>query len=429
MRLITLLTLSASMLAAENWPEWRGPNSNGTAKGDVPLEFSDTKNVAWKATIPGRGHSSPVIFGNKIFITTAVTTDGQESAARVSLAPDSRGIGGAGFGKEYHFVLMCLDTKSGKVLWQRTAKTAKPHEGYHPKYGSFASNSPVTDGKFVFAFFGSRGVFAYDLDGNLKWQKDVPPMKMRLSFGEGTAPVLHENYLILNNDQEQGSYVSVLDKTTGEQIWRADREESSSWAAPLVVEHNKAKQLIISATNKVRSYDLKTGKVIWECTGLGANVIPAPVVQKDVVYVMSGFRNPNLLAIKLGGTGDLTGSKNILWTNQRGNSYTPSPVLLDNKLYFISDTGMLTCLNATTGEAYYQQQRLPKPYNFKASPVLVNGKIYLATEEGDVVVVKAGEKFEVLATNTMSDQVFIASPAVVDGAMYLRGQNTLFCIK
>lgn len=426
MRLITLLTLSTSMLAAENWPEWRGPNSNGTAKGDVPLEFSDTKNVAWKATIPGRGHSSPVIYGNKIFLTTATTTDGQDSAARTAPA---RGGGGAGFGKEYHFVLMCLDIKSGKVLWQRTAKTAKPHEGYHAKYGSFASNSPVTDGKFVFASFGSRGVFAYDLDGNLKWHKDVTPMKMRLEFGEGTAPVLHENYLILSNDQEQGSHVTVLDKTTGEQIWRADREEVSSWAAPLVVEHNNAKQLIIPATNKVRSYDLKTGKLIWECTGLGGNVIPAPVVQKDIVYVMSGFRNPNLLAIKLGATGDLTGSKNILWTNQRGNSYTPSPVLLDNKLYFISDTGMLTCLNATTGEAYYQQQRLPKPYNFKSSPVLVNGKIYLATEEGDVVVVKAGEKFEVLATNTMTDQVFIASPAVVDGAMYLRGQNTLFCIK
>src|SRR5262249_51680023 len=189
-------------------------------------------------------------------------------------------------------------------------------------------------------------IYAYDLNGNLKWKKDLPPMKMRLQFGEGTAPVLDERALILNFDQEQGSYILALDKTNGKELWRADREEMSAWAPPLVVEHAGKKQVVVAATDKVRSYELETGKLVWECAGLGANVIPAPVVQGDVVYVMSGFRNPNLMAIKLeGASGDLTGSKNILWTNQRGNSYTPSPVLADNKLYFVSDNGMVTCLD------------------------------------------------------------------------------------
>jgi outer membrane protein assembly factor BamB len=424
MRFPLILLLLGSLSFAEDWPQWRGPAANGTARGDAPLEFSDTKNIAWKATIPGRGHSTPVLFGDRIFLTTAVPAQ-QPSATGGGRGPG----GGAGLGTEYRFVLMCLDRKTGKTIWEKTAKTATPHEGYHQRYGSFASNSPVTDGKLVFAFYGSRGIYAYDLNGNLKWSKEFSPMKMRLQFGEGTAPVIHQDTLLLNFDQEEGSHLLALDKNTGKQLWKSDRDEVSSWAPPLVIEHNGTKQAIVAASNKVRSYDLASGKVIWECAGLGTNVIPAPVLFNDTVIVMSGHRNPNLLAIKLGGAGDLTGSKNVLWTNQRGNSYTASPVLHGDKLYFISDNGMLSCLNAATGQPYYLQQRLPKPYNFKASPVAANGKLYLATEEGDVVVVKMGEKFEVVAINPMADQTFIASPVIVDGSVYLRSQNTLFCIR
>jgi outer membrane protein assembly factor BamB len=263
----------------------------------------------------------------------------------------------------------------------------------------------------------------------LKWKKELPKMKMKMSFGEGGSAVLHGSRLILNLDQESGSFITVLDKATGKELWRKERDELSSWSTPLVVSEGVRQHVIVSATGKVRAYDLETGDVIWECAGLGANVIPAPVVSGGIVIVMSGFRNPNLLAIRLGRKGDLTGTDAIVWTNQRGNSYTPSPVLHEGKLYFVTDNGLLSCFDAATGQPYYQQQRLPKAYNFKASPVAAGGKLYLATEEGDVVVVKLGEKFEVVATNSFADQSFIASPAVVDGSLLLRSRDALYCVR
>ena len=407
----------------DGWPRWRGPFDTGVAKGSAPVEFSEAKNVAWKVPVPGRGFSSPVLWGDKLFLTTAVP------AAAVSAGNGRRGPGGgAGVGVEHRFVLMCISRKDGKLLWERTAKTAVPHEGYHFRYGSFASNNPVTDGKRIYAFFGSRGIFVYDLNGKLEWQKDFSPMTMRLGFGEGSAAVIEGNRLILNFDQEQNSHILVLDAVTGKQLWKADREEDSSWSAPLVVDYKGKKQIITSAASKVRSYDLETGKILWQCSGLGPNVIPAPVVKDGVVYVMSGFRSPNLMALRIDHTGDIAGTDAVLWQNKRGNSYTASPVLFEDKLYFVTDSGMLSCLNAKTGEPYYQT-RLPKPYNFKASPVAANGHLYLSTEEGDVLVVKMGEKFEVEATNTMADQSFISTPAIADGEIYLRSETTLFCIR
>jgi outer membrane protein assembly factor BamB len=428
------MMLAVCTAAAANWHQWRGPYENGTAPGDAPLEWSDSKNIAWKTTIPGRGFSSPIVSGDRIFLTTAVVarTVAKKEAAAADLPAEQRPGwgGGAGTSAEYRFEVIAIDRRSGKAAWQRTATTAIPHEGYHQRYGSFASNSPVTDGKHVYAFFGSRGVYCYDMDGQLQWQKAFPPMNIAFHFGEGTAAVLNGRFLLLNFDQEKNSYLLALDKTTGQEIWRVDRDEPSGWAPPLVVEHEGRKQLIVSGSKRVRAYELETGKPIWECAGLGTNVIPAPVAAGGIVYAMSGFQqDPNLLAIKLGQTGDLTGSKSVLWSNRRGNSYTPSPVLADGKLYFLTDSGRISCLDAVTGAPYYLQQRLGKSYNLKASPVAVNGKLYVATEEGETVVVKMGEKFEVLAVNTLSDQSFIASPAVADGAIYLRGENTLFCIR
>jgi outer membrane protein assembly factor BamB len=326
--------------------------------------------------------------------------------------------------------VLALDRKSGKILWQRTAITATPHEGGHNQYGSFASNSPVTDGKYVYAFFGSRGMYCYDFKGTLVWKKDFGvQMRMRMAFGEGMAPVLSGNKLVLVFDHEGDSFMVVLDKLTGKEIWRAARDEKTNWAAPLVTTVGTRTEVIVAGSNRTRSYDLENGKVIWECAGLGANTIPQPVRQGDLVLVMTGYRNPMLQAIRLGREGDLTGTDAVVWTQTKGNSYTPSPVLFDNKFYALTDNGMLSCYNATTGVPYYHQVRLPKTYNFKSSPVGANGKLYLATENEDVVVVAMGEKFEVLATNTMTDQVFIATPAIAAGEIYLRSKTTLFCIR
>jgi outer membrane protein assembly factor BamB len=412
------------------------------ARGDAPVEWGEGKNIAWRAPIPGRGQSSPVIWGDKIFITTAVPTEAAAAPAAPAPTepPPAPGPGGtprqgvrcpdcgAGAGREHKFMMLCLNRQTGKVIWERVAKVATPQEGYEGHYGSFASNSPVTDGKRVYAFFGSRGIYAYDLGGKLIWEKQFPPMRMN-QFGEGAAPGLGPYALYLKFDQEGGSYLVAIDKNTGKELWRVNRDEKSSWSQPLVVTNDGRTEVVVSATTKVRSYDAATGKVIWEAAGLGGAVIPNPVTAAGIVYVMSGYRNPNLLAIKLGRDGDLTGADAILWTNNRGNPFTPSPVLHDNKLYFVTDSGMLSCLDARTGAAFYKQQRMPKPYNFKASPVGANGKLYLATEDGDVVVVKMGEKYEVLATNSLPDQMFIASPAIAGGSLYLRSQNSLFCIR
>jgi outer membrane protein assembly factor BamB len=423
----------ASGFALEDtyWPYWRGPAADGMAIGDAPLSWSDTENVRWKADIPGRGNSSPVIWGDKIFLTTAIKTGPEvkpEQAAKP--AAKSRGFGmTSGPQAEHKFDVLCIDRKTGRILWQRTAKTAVPHEGYHNQYGSFASNSPVTDGKHVYAFFGSRGIYCYDLEGNLIWQKDFGvQMLMARAFGEGMAPVISGDRLILVFDHEGDSFMVMLDKNSGKEIWNVDRDERTNWAAPLVLEHKGQKQIVVSATQKVRSYDFDTGKLLWECGGLGSNTIPHPVHQDDFVLVMSGHRNPNLMAIRLGGEGDLTGSDAIIWSQTRGNSYTASPVIHDNKFYAVTDNGMVSCYNAQTGEPYYHQVRLPKSYQFKSSPVGANGKLYLASENEDVLVLRMGEKFEVLATNTMTDQVFIATPAITGGEIYLRSQNQLYCI-
>ncbi len=434
MRSLSIFLLPALLLAADapdGWPYWRGPNSDGMARGDAPLRWSDTEHIAWKAPVPGRGHSSPVVWGNQVFVTTAVPT-GKPPAASDSPAPDApSGRRGRPSGPqpEHKLLVLSFDRKSGKLLWEKVARVATPHEGHHPQYGSFASNSPLTDGRHVIAYFGSRGLYCYTLDGRLVWEKDFGKLRMFNGFGEGAWPALDGDKLVLVLDQEDESFLVALDKSTGRELWRTPRQGNTNWSGPLITTHAGRKQVIVSASRKSCAYDLETGKQLWEAAGLGQNTIPAPVAAGGMVFVMSGYRNPNLMAIRLGRDGDLTGTDAIVWQNQRGNSYTASPVLYEGKLYVLTDNGMLSCFDAKTGKPYYQQERLPKPYNFKASPVGANGKLYLASENGDVIVARMGEKFEVLATNTLEGQTFIGTPAILNGEIYLRGQNTLFCVR
>jgi len=384
------------------------------ARGDAPLRWSDDEHIAWKATVPGRGHSSPVVWGDRIFLTTAVPTNTGD--ARRSLV-------------EHKFMVLCYDRKTGKLLWEKVARVATPHQATHAQYGSFASNSPITDGQHLWAFFGSRGLYCYTLAGDLVWQKDFGTLNMFRDFGEGAWTALDGEKLFVVLDQEGESFLLALDKNTGRELWRTPRQGNTNWSGPYIASYNGRKQVIVSATREAAGYDLETGKRVWSARGLGQNTIPAPVAAEGMVFVMSGYRNPNLMAITLGREGDLTGTDAIVWQNQRGNSYTPSPVLFEGKLYVLTDTGMLSCFDAKTGKPYYQQARLPKPYSFKSSPVGANGKLYLASENDDVIVVRMGEKLEVLATNTLKDQMFIGTPAIVENSIYLRGQNTLFCVR
>ncbi|NWF86164.1 MAG: PQQ-binding-like beta-propeller repeat protein [Bryobacteraceae bacterium] len=426
---------AAAPAADQHWPQWRGPLANGVSPtASPPLTWSETENVKWKTTLPGRGTASPIIWGNQIFLLSAVPT-GRKAETGTAEAPADPPAGGPPGGRRrsekpteaYQFVLLCVDRDSGKLLWQKVAREEVPHEGHHPDHG-FASYSPVTDGQLVFASFGSRGLYAFDLAGNLKWQKDLGDMQTRNSFGEGSSPALFGNTLIVNWDHEGEDFVAAFDKTTGNELWRQARDEETSWATPLVVEHDGKPQVITSATRKVRSYDLATGKLLWECGGMTANVIPTPVAGHGMVYPISGFRGAALLAVRLDRTGDLTDSDAIAWRHAKGTPYVPSPLLYDDHLYFFSgNNGILSAFDARTGRALFEAERLEALSGVYASPVGASGRVYLVGRNGVTVVIRNSHQLEVLATNRLEDR-FDASPALAGKDLLLRGREHLYCL-
>lgn len=404
------LSADSSESLADHWPQWRGADMTGAAMhANTPAEWGDGKNIKWKVATPGKGHSTPVIWDGKIFITAAV--------------PESPGS------ESLNFDVLCYNRADGKLLWQKTAKTAVPHEGYHRQYGSFASGSCVTDGSHVWAFFGSRGLYCYDLNGNLKWEKDFGvQMRMRNGFGEGTSPGLYGDTLVLLFDDESpNSFIAALNKDTGEEIWRQQRDEVSSWSTPKILEVGNRTEVIVPATRFTTSYDLKTGEVIWQCAGLGTNVIPVPIIAHGNAIVMSGHRSPAMFAIELGRTGDLTGTDAIKWRVDRGMPYTPCAVLHNDIMYFADRNTLMSAVDTKTGKVLYQTQRLPSPQTIKASPTASKDKIYIACESGDVVVIKPGPQLEVIATNK-HDEFFVASPVIAGDELFLRGDKHLYCI-
>jgi outer membrane protein assembly factor BamB len=314
------------------------------------------------------------------------------------------------------------------VLWQRVAREEVPHEGYRPNDGSFASASPVTDGKHVYAHFGSRGLYCYDLDGQLRWSQDLGDMRILLGFGEGSSPALCGDAVIVNWDHEGDSFIAALDKKTGKILWKQPRAERTSWSTPLIVEHNGHQQVVTAASGKIRSYEPATGKLLWECAGLTSNVIPSPVVGDGLVYCLSGYRGNALLAIRLGRTGDLTGTDAIAWRHNKNTPYVPSPLLYGDKLYFFaSNNGILSCFDAKSGQALIDAERVQGLEGVYASPVGAGGRVYLVGRNGVAVVLQHADKLEVLATNRL-DEKFDASPAVAGNELFLRGQEYLYCI-
>ncbi len=450
-----LLALGPIFAAAptSSWPSWRGAAGTGSAPGaQPPLKWSDEQNIKWKAAVPGLGFSTPIIWQDRIFLLTAIETTEEGKAAAESAAatprPESpppgegdakgRGKGGrrggpGGFGgggkptKFHEFVVLALDRGTGKTVWQKTARREVPHEGRHGT-NSFTSASPVTDGERLYVPFGSRGFYCYDLQGNLLWEKDLGDMQTRNSFGEGASPALAGDKLIITWDHQGQSFIVALDKKTGKEVWRKDRDEVSSWSTPVVVEVGGRLQAIVAATKRSRSYDVATGELVWEAAGLTANVIPTPVVGHGMIYLMSGFQGNSIQAIKLSARGDVSASDSMVWSARKSAPYTPSPLLSGDRLFMSkSNDAFLSCLNALTGEVHFQDQRLEGLRGIYASPVAANGYVYVAGREGVVAILKDSPQFEVVAINKLNDRID-ASPVVIGKDLYLRGHTHLYCI-
>jgi outer membrane protein assembly factor BamB len=444
--LIPLAAAATTALAADadkynrNWPQWRGPAGNGLVlHGNPPLEWSEQKNVKWKVAIPGRGHATPILWENRIFVLTAVP---QQKAALMAPAPTifgqaqeppgERRRGGGGFGRgggrpteEYAFTVLCLDRQTGRTLWEKVARKEVPHQGIQPS-NSYSSASPVTDGERLYVSFGSHGLYCYDLDGKLLWDKDLG--KVNVTFGEGSSPALHGEVLIVLQDNNADSFVYAFDKHTGRELWKQPRDEGSGWTTPFFVQHGGKTQVVISGSRAVRGYDLQTGEELWRCAGLGSNPIPMPVADSATVYAMSGHRNPAALAIQPGGRGDLTGTDAVRWKLDRGTPYVPSPLLYDGLLFFCQRTdSIVTCVDPVTGQPHYEQARLAELGGVYASPIGVNNRIYLASQNGVTVVLEKSKELKVLASNKLDDG-FDASPAVVGHELFLRGRQHLYCL-
>ena len=415
---LAILAIHPAAQTNSSWPQWRGPFATGVSPAArPPVEWSETKNVRWKAAIPGRGSASPIIWRDRVYVLTAVPAAADPAASNAVSRSKNR------------YVVMAIDRKTGKTAWERTAREEEPHEGTHNQFGTYASSSAVTDGEVLIASFESRGFYAYDLEGKKLWEVDLGDKRMRNEFGEGTTPVLYRDRIFVVWDHQGESFIVALDKKTGKELWRTKRDEIDSWATPLVVDANGKAQVVTSGMRRVRSYDAQTGELVWETAGLTMNPIPSPVFGDGIVYLMSGFRGNSLKAVRVSeAKGDITNTPAIAWTFERDTPYVPSPLLYDGILYFLKgNTGVLSAFDAKSGKPHYQLQRIDAVPNVFASPVGADGKVIVLGQEGGAAVLKHGPAYEVLAMNKLDDK-FDASPALVDNEIYLRGYRYLYCV-
>lgn len=411
--------------AKDMWAQWRGPLGTGVAPdAQPPVEWSETKNIRWKSVLPGKGHSSPVVWGEQIFLTTAIPF-GEKLKPRFVRPGTHDNFDTT---QNHEFAVLSVSRKTGKILWQQTVQKATPHEAGHFT-GSFASASPVTDGALVFAFFGSHGLYCLDTSGKLLWKKDLGEMHSKHGHGEGSSPALHGDTLIINWDHEEQSFLVALDKRTGKQRWRVARAEDTSWATPIVVEHAGKAQVIVPGTNRLRGYDLADGSLIWECGGLSSNIVASPVAAGGVVYAGSSYDTRAMLAIKLDGAkGDITGTNQVLWSRRRGTPYVPSPLLYGDTIYNLQHyQGVMVLINVKTGNDQSEPFRMAQIRDVYASPVGAAGRIYVTSRDGVTQVMSHEATPKMLATNRLDDSIS-ASAALVGRELFLRGEKSLYCI-
>jgi outer membrane protein assembly factor BamB len=424
--LLVLLCLAPSLEAAQDifWPAWRGPTGNGHAadSANPPIQWSENENVKWKVELPGLGNSTPCVVDNKIILSYTKPTGRKievtEKDSSGNLKPN-----------EFHkLFVIAYDLKNGEEIWKTEVAEAVPNSVCHPT-GSYAAASMVTDGKQVYAFFGSLGMFALDLDGKVAWNYQLPKMKTLANFGEGASPVVQDDVLVIPWDEQGQSFVAGIDTASGKEKWRTDRVEDSSWTTPLLIKDGDRSLVVLSATERTRAYDLQSGSEIWNCGGMSSNPTSSPVADGNVVFVGNSYRGNVLQAINFeGAAGDLSQSSNLLWTHQKAASYVPTPVVLNNKIYFLKDSvGILNCLDAKTGRPAFSPKRIGLK-KIHASPMVAAKRIYLVSLEGDAVVLDPEQEGKTIAKNHLDD-TFGASPVAVGSSLILRGAKHLYCIE
>jgi outer membrane protein assembly factor BamB len=427
--LVSASVLSAGAIgAAENWPQWRGPGGQGvSSETNVPATWAPDTNIAWKTPLPGTGMSSPIVWGNRIYVTSVIEGEAIPGQRAVKhrfgkdedwIHPDS--VAGD---RRHTFKVLALDAASGKILWDRTAYEGRVYDARHRR-SSFAGPTPVTDGEMIYAYFGPEGLFAYDLAGKLAW-KVQEPFRL-LGLGTGTSPVLHGNLVIIQRDEDNGEQSALIayDKASGKEAWRTKRSIEISWSTPVIVQASGRAELVTIGNELIIAYDPATGRELWRTAGVESNAIHTPLVGHGLVIATAGYPEKRVIAIRPGNVAD---AERVAWRFARGTGYVISNVLYGDHLYLFADNGITTCLDARTGELKYEGGRVPKPARFMGSPVAFGGYIAMTSEDGDTFMVKAGPTHEIAHTNSVGEPVY-SSPAISNGRIYLRANQHLFAI-
>ncbi len=430
--------LASQICAGQNWPSFRGPSAAGIADGysaPTKWDLKSGENIRWKTPIPGLAHSSPVIWGERIFVTTAVKSEG-ESLLKVGLYGDIKSE------KEdtvFDWLLYCIDRETGKILWTRQCHRGKPKVKRHAK-STHANATACTNGKVVVAFFGAEGLFCYDVEGDLIWQKDLGVLDWgyfrspAAQWGGGSSPVIHNDMVILQCDVQKDSFIAAYSLKDGTQVWRTPRDDVPTWGTPTVYTGAEHSQIIVNGFKHIGAYDIETGKEIWKMTGGGDIPVPTPIVAHDLIYITNAHgRMSPVYAVKLSATGDISlkenesSNKYVTWSYPKGGNYMTTPIVWEDYLYCCSNSGKLSCFDATTGELAYREGLGSSSVPSSASPVAADGKIYFPGEKGNIYVVKAGPEFKVIAVNKMYETC-MATPTISQGTLFFRTRNYLVAV-